>query len=158
TAVQGTVNFFQSNGSPMSDTISDPNVGFLIPPSGTVTVTTSDAGTLTGGFARVFSNGNVNVATRFNHPSFIAATSSATTVTARSVSLPVAVGGSANQNTGIALLAGSAGTLTISLRDGNGTAIAGGSRTMDVTAGQQVVSFVRELLPGVTQTQFTGTL
>jgi hypothetical protein len=44
------------------------------------------------------------------------------------------------------------------LRDGNGAAIAGGSRTIDVTAGQQVASFVRELLPGVTQTAFTGTL
>jgi CHRD domain-containing protein len=158
TAVQGTVNFFQSNGSAMPDAITDPNVGFLIPPSGTVTVTTSNAGTLTGGFARVFSNGNVNVTTRYNHPSFIATTSSATTVTSRSVSLPVAVGGAANQNTGVALLAGTAGTLTLSLRDGNGTAIAGGSRTIDVTAGQQIASFIRELLPGVTQTQFTGTL
>jgi len=158
TAVQGTVNFFQSNGTAMPEAITDPNVGFLIPPSGSVTVTTSNAGALTGGFARVFSNGNVNVAARFDHPSFIAATSSATTVTARAVSLPVAVGGTANQNTGVAIVAGSAGTLTLSLRDANGAAIAGGSRTVDVTAGQQVASFVRELLPGVTQTSFTGTL
>jgi CHRD domain len=158
TAVQGTVNFFQSNGTPMPDTITDPNVGFLIPPSGSVTVTTGNAGALTGGFARVFSNGAVNVGIRFNHPTFVAAASSATTVTSRSVSLPVAVGGSANQNTGVALIAGSPGTLTLSLRDANGTAIAGGSRTIDVTAGQQVASFVRELLPQVTQTSFTGTL
>src|SRR5262249_10709640 len=75
TAVEGTVNFFQSNGTPMPDTITDPNVGFLIPPSGSITVTTSNAGALTGGFARVFSNGAVNVATRFNHPSFTAAVS-----------------------------------------------------------------------------------
>jgi CHRD domain len=158
TAVQGTVNFFQTNGTAMPEAITDPNVGFLIPPSGSVTVTTSNAGTLTGGFARVFSNGNVNVTTRFDNPSFVAATSSATTVTSRSVSLPVAVGGTANQNTGVALVAGVAGTLTLSLRDANGGAIAGGSRTIDVTAGQQIASFVRELLPGVTQTSFTGTL
>ena len=158
TAVQGTVNFFQTNGTAMPEAITDPNVGFLIPPSGSVTVTTTNAGTLTGGFARVYSNGAVNITARFDNPSFIAATSSATTVTSRSVSLPVAVGATANQNTGIALVAGSAGTLTLSLRDANGTAIAGGSRTIDVTAGQQLASFVRELLPGVTQTQFTGTL
>jgi len=106
----------------------------------------------------VSSNGAVNVGTLFNHPSFVAATPSATTVTSRSVSLPVAVGGTANQNTGVALVAGAAGTLTLSLRDANGNAIAGGSRTIDVTAGQQVASFVRELLPQVTQTAFTGTL
>jgi hypothetical protein len=142
----------------MPDAITDPNIGFLIPPSGSVTVTTSNAGALTGGFARVFSNGTVNVGTRYTHPQFTSAISSATTVTSRSVSLPVAVGTTANQNTGVAILAGSAGTLTLSLRDSNGNAIAGGSRTVDVTAGQQVAAFVRELLPGVTQTQFTGTL
>jgi hypothetical protein len=158
TAVQGVVNFFQTNGSAMSEAITDPNIGFLIPPSGSVTVTTSNAGALTGGFARVFSNGTVNVGTRYTHPQFTSAISSATTVTARSVSLPVAVGTTANQNTGVAILAGSAGTLTLSLRDSGGNAIGGGSRSVDVTAGQQVAAFVRELLPGVTQTQFTGTL
>lgn len=158
TAVQGAANFFQSNGTAMPEAISDPNIGFLIPPAASVTISTHNAGTLTGGFARVFSNGAVTVDARYNHPAFVSSTSGATTVSSRSVSLPVAVGTPATQNTGVALIAGAAGTLTLSLRDGAGNAIAGGSRTVDVTAGQQLTAFVRELLPGVTQSQFSGTL
>lgn len=56
------------------------------------------------------------------------------------------------------LIAGSAGTLNISLRDSAGNAIAGGSRTLDVTAGQHIALFVNQLLPSVTATQFSGTL
>jgi hypothetical protein len=156
-AVQGEVNFFQTNGAAVPEAVSDPNIGFLIPPSGSVTVSTHNAGTLTAGFARVFSNGAVAVDAQYNHPSFTSPTSGATTVTSRSVSLPVTVG-TTTQNTGVAILASSAGTLNLSLRDSAGTAISGGSRTIDVTAGQHLAAFIRELLPAVTQTSFTGTL
>jgi hypothetical protein len=158
TAVQGIVDFFQSSGALMPEAITDPNISFRIPPSGSVTLNTSNTGALTGGYAKVFSDGAVNVDVRYNHPSFTFATTAATTVTSRSVSLPVTVGGTANQNTGVALLASSAGTLTLSLTDASGNAIAGGSRTIEVTTGQQIAAFVRELLTGVTQSQFGGTL
>ncbi|PYS36384.1 MAG: hypothetical protein DMG14_24635 [Acidobacteria bacterium] len=72
--------------------------------------------------------------------------------------MPVSVGATATTNTGIALIANSAGTLTLSLRDASGAAITGGSRTIDVAAGQQITAFVNELLPSVTAAQYTGTL
>src|SRR6185295_8538183 len=82
----------------------------------------------------------------------------AITVTSRSVSLPVAVGATAAGNTGVAIVPSSAGTLTLSLRLSTGTVIAGGSRTIDVAAGQQISLFVSELLPGIRQTQYQGVL
>src|SRR5439155_2390751 len=116
TAVEGVVDLFQGNGSPIPDSISDPNISFLIPPSGSTTVSTHNKGNLVAGFARVFSNGSVTVESRYLHPAFPPGAST-TTVTSRSVSLPVSAGATANTNTGIALIANSAGTLTLSLRD-----------------------------------------
>ena len=70
--------------------------------------------------------------------------------------MPVSVSGTTN--TGIALIASTAGTLTLSLADANGTAVAGGSSSVNVTAGQQITAFVTGILPSVTATQYTGTL
>jgi len=159
-AVQGIVDLFQPSGSAFPEAISDPNMSFLIPPSGSVTFNTNNQGvTLAAGFARIFSNGNVNVAVRYSYPAFTSAVTPATTVTSRSIRIPVSVGSpTAISNTGIALLANTAGTWTLGLTDVNGGAIAGGSRTVDVAAGQQVVGFVRDLLPGVSSPSFTGNL
>ncbi len=159
TAVEGIVDLFQGNGSPIPESISDPNISFLIPPSGSTTVSTHNKGNLVAGFARVFSNASVTVESRYQHPAFPAAGASTTTVTSRSVSLPVSVSATANTTTGIALIANSAGMLTMSLRDLNGNVISGGSPTpVNVTAGQHIAAFVKELLPFVTATQYTGTL
>jgi len=98
---------------------------------------------------------------RFMHSAFSPNTNTATTVTSRSVSLPVSVGPAVTTNTGVAIVANfadSTGTLTFTLRDAAGAAIAGGSRTVNVVAGQKVASFVTELLPTVTASQYTGTL
>src|SRR5262245_27218320 len=114
-AVQGTVNFFNSNGTPMPAAVTDPDVSFWIPASGSTTISTHNKGAFAGGYAKVFSNGNVTVESRYIHSAFTPNENTATTVTARSVSLPVAVGPAATTNTGIALLANSAGTLTLSL-------------------------------------------
>ena len=159
-AVQGIVDLFQPSGSAFPEAISDPNMSFLIPPSGSVTFNTNNQGvTLAAGFARIFSNGNVNVAVRYSYPAFTSAVTPATTVTSRSIRIPVSVGSpTAISNTGIALLANTAGTWTLALTDVNGGAITGGSRTVDVAAGQQVVGFVRDLLPGVSSPSFTGNL
>ncbi len=157
-AVYGIVDVFQANGSLMPEAITDPSVSFIIPPSGSVTVATHNKGTLTTGYAKVFSSGSVTVDARYIHPQFSPSSGASTTVASRSVSLPVAVGGSSTQNTGVALIAGSAGTLTLSLRDGAGNAIAGGSRSIDVTAGQYLAQFVTQWLPSVTASSFSGTL
>jgi len=159
-SVQGILDLFQSSGAAFPDFVSDPNRTFLIPPSGSVTFNTTAEGVpLTVGFARIFSNGNVTVTSRYLSPFFTSATSAATTVTARSVSIPVSVATtSAVSNTGIALLANTAGTLQLSLLSPTGGAIAGGVRSIDVTPGQQIAGFVKDFLPAVTATSFTGNL
>jgi hypothetical protein len=156
-AVQGAVNFFTSNGAPMPAAVTDPNIAFLIPPSGSTTVTTHNKGSFVGGFAKVFSNGAVNVESRYIHSAFPPNVNTVTTVTSRSVSVPVSAGPAITSSTGIAILANSAGTLTLSLSNSAGAAIPGGSRTIDVAAGQQISAFVNELLPSAAL-PYTGTL
>ncbi|MBI4474670.1 MAG: hypothetical protein HY646_18510, partial [Acidobacteria bacterium] len=122
-----------------------------------VTFNTHNKGDLSSGFARVFTNGTVTAEAMFLHPGFTG-TARTTAATSRSVSIPVSVGATASQNTGVAILANSAGNITLALSDSTGTSISGGSRSIDVAAGQQIVGFVRDLLPTVTATQFSGTL
>lgn len=157
-AVEGAVNLFLPTGAAFPEAASDPNMSFLVPPQSSLTFATYNKGNFYGGLARVFSNGSLAVETRYLHPSFSASAGGVTTTTARSVSIPVNVGSGPTPNTGIALIAGSAGTLTLSLRDSSGAAITGGSRTIDVSAGQQISLFVKEFLPAVTAPSFTGTL
>jgi hypothetical protein len=148
-AVEGIVDFFRSDGSPMPAGIVDPSVSFLIPPSGSTTISTHNKGDLAAGFARVFSNANVTAEARYTHSLFLPNANTATTVTARSVSVPVSAGATPTTNTGIALIANATGTLTLSLQNAVGLPVTGGFRTIDVTAGQQISAFVTELLPAV---------
>jgi hypothetical protein len=158
TAVQGIVDFFNSDGSPMPSAITDPNITFLIPASGSTLVSTHNKGSFSNGFAKVFSNGNVAIEARYIHPSFSPNANTATTVTSRSVSLPVNVGATPT-NTGIALIANSGGTVTFSLVNASGAPIPGGSRSIDMLAGQQLTTFVGELFAAsVPLSQYTGTL
>jgi hypothetical protein len=157
-AVQGIVDFFTSNGAPMPASVVDPNISFWIPAGGSTTISTQNKGFFAGGFAKVFTNGTVTVDARYMYPSFTLNTNTATTVTGRGVSLPVSVGATATTNTGVALIANVAGTLTLSLQNSSGAAIPGGSRTIDVAAGQQITAFVSELMSSVTLSQYTGTL
>jgi len=165
-SVHGIVDFFapvvDSSGAVqpllMPGSIVDPNISFLIPASGSTTIETHNKGDFAAGIARVFSSGNVTVDAGFLHAAFSPNTNTATTVTSRSVSLPVSVGPAVTANTGVAIVADSTGTLTLTLRDSAGAAIAGGSRTVNVVAGQKLASFVTELLPTVTASQYTGTL
>jgi hypothetical protein len=158
-SVMGILDLFQSNGSLLPEAISHPNIWFLIPPSGSVTINTHNKGNLTGGFAKVFSNGAVTVTSRFTNPNFTSDNSTGTTVTAQSVSIPVAVSDQPIRNTAVSIIANSAGTLNLSLRNASGTIIPGGSATINVTAGQEISSYVTQLLPAnQTGPRYTGTL
>jgi hypothetical protein len=157
TAVQGVVDFFNSSGNPMSASVVDPNMSFYIPASGTTTLTTHNKAAFSNGFAKVFSNGNVTVESSYLHSAFPPNTSTAKTVTSRSVSIPVSVPAGSTVNTGIALIANAAGTLNLTLNNASGSPINNGGRSIDVTAGQQITAFVSELLP-TAATPYTGTL
>jgi len=165
-SVNGIVDFFNpvvdATGAvqlqAMPAAIVDPNISFIIPASGSTTIETHNKGDFAAGLAKIFSSGNVTVDARYLHSAFAPNANTATTVTSRSVSLPVSVGPAATTNTGVAIVADSPATLTFTLRDAAGAAIAGGSRTVNVVAGQKLASFVTEFLPTVTASQYTGTL
>jgi len=157
-SVQGLVDFFNSNGTLMPATVVDPTTSFWIPPSGSVTVSTHNKGDLAGGFAKVFSNGNVGVQQVYLHSAFPANTAPVTTVTSRAVSIPISLSAATRTNTGIALIANSAGTLTLSMVNALGLPVPGSSRSIDVTAGQQISAFVNELLPVAAEPPLIGNL
>jgi hypothetical protein len=155
-SVQGMLNFYQPDGTAMPAAITDPQISFSLPPSGSATFNLHNKGAFTAGFARVFTDGSVTLDAGYAYPTF-ADSAHVTPITARSVSVPVRVGSTASENTGIALLALSAGNVIFTLRNEQGAALAGGSRSIPVTAGQYLVGFVRDLLPTVTAPSFTGT-
>ena len=73
------------------------------------------------------------------------------------VQIPVSF--DAGKNTGIALYTLTAGQLILTLREaGSLFPVPGGSRTIDVAAGQQISAFVTQFLPDVKATSFTGRL
>ena len=145
--VEGVVDLFQDNGSLFPASISAPSIPFVIPPSSWTTISTHNKGAIATGYAKVFSNAPVTIEGRFLNPQFATSVAAATPVTSRSVSLLAAAGGSATQDTAVALIASSAGTLNLSLSNSFGLPIA--SRTIDVTAGQHIATFVSQLMPSV---------
>jgi hypothetical protein len=155
-SVHGIVNIFDATGSAMNVEVVDPIISFQIPPGGSETINVHNKGLLTTGFARIYSNANVNVTMGYNFPAF-AATTTVTPVTARMVSLPVSVSGS-TLSTGVAILNVTPGTLILTLRNSFGGPIAGGSRSIEVTAGQHLAGFMHEIFPDVTQSAYSGTL
>jgi hypothetical protein len=157
-AVQGIVNFFKSDGSLMPAAIVDPNISFLIPASGSITISTHNKGDLAVGFAKIFSNGEVTAESSYISSSFPPNTQTGKTVTARSVSVPISVGVTPPTDTGVAIVAGSSGTLTFVVRNQIGIPLPGTSRIIDVTAGQHISAFVRQLVPAIATWQVTGTL
>ena len=147
TEVEGILDLFQDNGSLFPASISAPSIPFVIAPSSFVTISTHNKGAVATGYAKVFSNGPVVLDGRYMHPQFPTSLAAVAPVTSRSVSLLVAAGGSAGQDTAVAMIASSAGTLDLTLSNAFGLPIA--SKTIDVTAGQHVASFVSEFMSSV---------
>ena len=154
--VEGVVDLFQDNGSLFPASISAPSIPFVIPPSSFTTISTHNKGAVATGYAKVFSNAPVTIAGIFLNPQFATSVAAATPVTSRSVSLLVSAGGSATQDTAVALIASSAGTLNVSLSNSFGLPVA--SKTIDVTAGQHMAAFVSQLLPSVPGGVISGRL
>jgi hypothetical protein len=133
----------------MPEALIDPVSSFLIPPLGFVTFNTHNKGTLQSGFARVFASADVEVESRYLHPAYTTSAEPGWSGIGRSVSMAARVSGS--QNTGIAIVPFGTENIHLSLRDHDNNLIA--SRTLAVTANQQVVGFVTDFLPTVTQTE-----
>jgi hypothetical protein len=154
-AVSGIADFFQSSGAPMPDGITDPNISFTIPPSGSVTFNIHNRGSLITGFGRIYTNGAVSVQSDYSYPAF-ATPVRTTTVVGQSATLPVRVGGSAKEDVGVAVLNLAPATIVVTLRDAIGRAVA--SSATPAPPGVQLASFVREALPPGFQLPFQGNL
>ena len=158
--VQGLVNFFDTAGRPMPPGVVIPTIPFLIPPAGSVTLSTNKRGTLTAGPARIHSNAPVTVDVEYSRPG-LTSSNRVRTVVGNSVSIPVSVSGGGVRNTGIALQSledSDTTTIVFTLTDANGTVIPGGIGGITLAPGEHLASFVTELLPSVSQSEFSGTL
>lgn len=149
-SVHGIVNTLQNGGTAIGPAYADPNQSFLIPPGGATTVNIHNKGNLLTGFVRVYSSATVTLSAAYTYPAFTT-TATVTPATGRVVSLPVSVSADGLVNTGIALLNQNAGQLLISMRISNGFLSRTESRLVDVTAGQQLIGFVRDLMPTAPQ-------
>jgi hypothetical protein len=145
-SVHGIADFYQSVGRAMPDGITDPNISFFIPPSGSVTFNLHNKGTLVAGFARIYSSGAVNVDTTYSNPAFSEPVQTSTGVGSL-VDLPIRVGTDLSEDTGIALLNLTDATLLITVRDGLGRVLA--SSSIPAPAGAHISTFAREVLTPV---------
>jgi hypothetical protein len=158
-SVQGELISRDTQGNLIADAITDPTLSFWIPPSGSATFSTSSAGNLTTGSARVLSSAAVNVETAYYMPG-LSTEGRAKSVTGITVSVPVSFGGSGFRNTGISVLSlEEANTvLLLSLKDSSGAAV-GGTREIRLGPGGKVAQFFTEMLPANGPlVAFTGSL
>jgi len=151
--VSGIADFFQSAGAPMPEGITDPNISFTIPPSGSVTFNIHNRGALITGFGRIYTNGAVSVQSEYAYPAFTTPVRT-TTAVGRSATVPVRIGGP--EDVGIAVLNLTPATIVVTLRDSLGRAVA--SSATPAPAGVQLASFVREALPPGFALPFLGNL
>ena len=99
--VEGVVDLFQDNGSLFPASVSAPSIPFVIAPSSVITISTHNKGAVATGYAKAFSNGPVAVEGRYLQPQFATSVAAVTPVTSPSVSLLVAAGRSATENTAL---------------------------------------------------------
>jgi hypothetical protein len=143
-AVSGIADFFLNAGAPMPETITDPNMSFTVPPSGVVTFNLHNKGTLTTGFGRIYTNGAVSVSADYAYPAF-ATPVRTTTALGHIAFIPVRVGATPLEDTGVALVNFTPATIAVTLRDAVGRPIA--TSALPAPPGVQLATFVREALP-----------
>ena len=139
----------------MPEAITDPNISFILPPSGSATFNLHNKGTLTVGFARIYSSGSVEVTADYSYPAFPTPVRT-TTSPGRVAVIPVRLGASAGEDTGIALVNLVPGTIILTLRNTLGFPLANAS--VGVPAGVHFASFAREVLPPGVSVPLIGTL
>jgi hypothetical protein len=159
-SAQGEMITRDTQGNFIADAIIDPTLNFWLPPEGSVTLATSNAGALTGGTARVLTNGAVSVDVAYYMPG-LTTDGLVKPVTANSISVPVSVGASGVRNTGIAILSleDVPTTLLLTLKDASGAGVSGATRAISLGAGAKISQYVTEMLGSAFPTgAFTGTL
>ena len=139
----------------MPPAVTDPNISFVLPPSGSATFNLHNKGTLTVGDARIYSNGDLAVDVDYSYPAFTTPVRT-TTAVGRVAILPVRLGVSFTENTGVAVLNLRPATIVLTLRDQLGAPVA--TASVPAPAGVQFAAFVRELLPATVALPFSGAL
>ena len=152
-SVEGIVKFFEIAGTPFPENLIDPTIPVWIPPSGSVTLNTHNQGTLTNGFARIDSDGEVTTQVSYLNPNF---TSSGVNVptTTRSATAEISIGN--GQRTAVAVLGVEGGHVVFTVRDRLGAIV--GSAAVDLGHLEHYAGFIDELIPGLSGSTFEGTL
>lgn len=161
--VNGTVNFLNDQGQPLSISINGkqtaPTTLFSLPPLGSTSLTTDGKGDLQTGAVQVNASSAIVGVLYLNVSGLGMAGASES---APSLAFITAAERHANQgfNTGIAIHNPSSSTaqVTLSLRGLNGREVTGGSRTEKLAAGGHFAKFIHELFPNADTMNFQGTL
>ncbi len=152
-SVEGIAKFFDTAGAASPENIIDPTIPFWIPPAGTVTLNTHNQGTLTNGFARIDSGGEVTTTVAYLHPSFTSSGPNVPT-TSRSATAEISIGN--GRRTAVAVLGVEGGHIVFTVRDRLGATI--GSAAVDLGHLGHYAGFIDELIPGLQGTAFEGTV
>ena len=164
--VSGQVDFFDGNGFPLTVSLTSgeaSSVGFEIPASGVTKIASDGQGNLTIGSAVVNSEGTLGGVVRFNISAIgIAGVGASQPLSGFVTPVRRQAGGI---NTGVAIYntESQPATLTLTLRDQDGTSIPNGTRSIqDFPAGGQLAQFIggggEVLLPDANMDDFEGTL
>jgi len=160
-AVDGLVEVFDGGGNPMDARIMDPVIPFVLPPSGSVTFSTFNGGSLKDGFARIHSSAPVISGVGYAFDGFESVPPVPAAV-GTSVSIPVDFGGGDGANMGIALLDldSAPPTAILTLKDSAGNFVAQGGVALRFSSGRRIVGLLNQLLPGAIDpgSPFSGTL
>ncbi len=144
----GLVEVLDGEGNPMPAQIIDPVIPFAIPPSGSVTFSTYDGGTLTDGFARIHSSAPVTSGVGYTFDGLPSVPAVPGTV-GTSINIPIVSASGGTSNVAIALLDLDTHPplALLTLRDSSGAMITGGSAALHFRAGKRIVGFLDQLLP-----------
>ena len=152
-SVEGIAKFFDTAAMALPEGVIDQTIPFWIPPSGSVTLNTHNQGTLTVGFARIGSDGEVTTQVAYMVPGFTSSGPN-TPVTARSVTADVTIGG--GESTGVAVLSLGGADILFTLRNASGATI--GSSSVTLGALGHYAAFLDEMFSGFGGASMSATL
>ncbi|MBI3940670.1 MAG: CHRD domain-containing protein, partial [Acidobacteria bacterium] len=149
-SASGFAYFFGADGKPLDTVVNNAAVPFLIPPSGTVTLSTNSRSAVKSGYARVVSPDIVIPGFTFSVPGYAAASGEASTQDAFAFRAAVSRDGSGVNEAGVAVVNVSDQPVRVVLTlTSSGIARPAGRTTVILAPGEQISRFLGELFPGV---------
>jgi len=158
----GQASFYGEDGQPLPVSVNGQavaaTVSISLPAYGSAVLSTSGAGDLAIGSAKVTTTRAIGGVLRFAI-SGVGITGVGASAPAASVIVPVSRSQSRQSATGVAIIApGAASNLTLTLRNVNGQAVSGGVKTLALAANAHIAKYVHELFPQANTAEFEGTV